>query len=94
MSKTIVFGNGTHSTYTTGRKEEARKGSEEARKGSQDVFKLETGYGKRPSGLGRWTPRKHAPIMRVRARIGDVWATVVVDTGNTGVSIGEKFAAN
>ena len=31
--------------------------------------------------------------MRVRARIGGVWATVVVDTGNTGVSMGEKFAA-
>ena len=35
MSKRMVFGNGTNSTYTTGRKEEARKGH-------QDVFKQET----------------------------------------------------
>ena len=30
--------------------------------------------------------------MGIRARIGGVWATVVVDTENTGVSMGEKFA--
>ena len=81
----MVFGNGTNSTYTTCRKEEARKGP-------QDAFKQETGYGKRPSGLGRWTPPKHAALIRVWARIGGVWATVVVDTGNTGVSMGERFA--
>ena len=85
MSKRIFFGNVTHSTYTTGRKEETRKGP-------KDNFKQETGYSKRSSGLGRWTPPKHAPLMRVQARIGGVWATVVVYTENTGVFMGETFA--
>src|SRR5512140_131699 len=50
------------------------------------------GFGKRAAGLGESTLPKHAPLLRVRARVGTKWATILIDTGCTGVAIGREFA--